>query len=237
MSENAVSIGDANGLAVVRLLEAMRRHAPAARFVQASSREVFGVPQAVPQDEDTPRKPRNPYGAAKAYADCMIAIQREQHGLHASSAILFNHESERRSPEFVTRKVTLAAARIRHGRQASLVLENPDARRDWGFAGDFMRGVHAMAQIDEPRDFVFATGILHSVRELCDIAFARVGLDAREFVRAADADPRPAEASVMVGDATRARRELGWAPTVSFRQLIESMVDADMQRVAEEGTP
>ena len=216
-----------NGLAVARLLEDIRTVNSEIRLCQASSREIFGNPSAAPQDENTPCRPRNPYGAAKLYADAMVRIYRERYGMFACSAILFNHESPRRAPEFVTRKVSLAAAKIKLGIIDELRLASLSDRRDWGFAGDTVRAMWKMLRQSEPDDYVIATGKVHSVRDLCEVAFSRVGLNYRRFVR--EDSKRPVTDPVpLVGDAGKARRVLGWEPELDFKQLVEMMVDADL---------
>jgi GDPmannose 4,6-dehydratase len=204
---------------------------PAIRFYQASSSEMFGKVREVPQTEQTPFYPRSPYGVAKAYGHFLTVNYRESFGLFASSGILFNHESPRRGLEFVTRKVTDGAARIALGLATELRMGNLDSHRDWGYAGDYVRAMWAMLQQDEPSDFVVATGIAHSVRDLCAIAFERLGLD---YERHIVVDPelyRPAEVDHLLGDASRARSTLNWTPEVDFRRLIEMMVDADLERL------
>jgi GDPmannose 4,6-dehydratase len=220
------------GVGVARLLEAMREVCPAARFYQASSSEMFGKVREVPQRETTPFYPRSPYGVAKTYGHFITVNYRESYGLHASSGILFNHESPRRGLEFVTRKITWHAAAIRQGRADRLPLGNLDARRDWGYAGDYVEAMWRMLQRDDPTDFVVATGETHSVRECVEIAFDHVGLDPEEHVVVDDALKRPAEVDHLVGDWSRAREELGWAPRVGFEELIRLMVDADMALLA-----
>ncbi|WP_120717361.1 GDP-mannose 4,6-dehydratase [Tsuneonella amylolytica] len=228
MYDDPVGIGEVNGLAVARMLEAVRRVDPAIRFCQASSSEMFGEPDRSPQGEDTAFHPRSPYGAAKLYAHEMVGIYDRVHGLFACSAILFNHESPRRGPGFVTGKIARAAARIGRGFESELSLGNLDAQRDWSFAGDSMRGMMLALQADAPGDYVFASGESHSVRDVCEVAFAQVGLDYRDHVRTSDADYRPAEAVPLVGDASKAQRVLGWAPQMDFPTLIRSMVDAEL---------
>jgi GDPmannose 4,6-dehydratase len=230
--QHPVLTGEFTALGVARLLEAVRSHAPAARFYQAGSSEQFGAPDRAPQTEDTPFRPRSPYGVAKVYGHLMVAAYRRHHGLHASTGILYNHESPRRGLEFLPRKVTAAAARIRLGLERELVLGDLEARRDWGFAGDYVDAMWRMLQQDAPRDYVVGTGALHSVRDLCDAAFARVGLDYRAHVRVDPALVRPPEAVPLVADPSSARRELGWEPSVSFRDLVAMMVDADLARHA-----
>jgi GDPmannose 4,6-dehydratase len=229
-----VLTGEFTGLGVTRMLEAIRQFDPGIRFYQASSSEMFGKVREVPQTELTPFHPRSPYGVAKAYGHFLTVNYRESYGMFAVSGILFNHESPRRGLEFVTRKVTDGVARIAHGLTDRLPMGNLDAERDWGFAGDYVRAMWLMLQRDEPRDYVVATGITHSVRDLCRVAFARVGLD---YDRHVDTDPvfyRPAEVDHLCGDASRAKTELGWEATVSFEDLVDMMVDADMARVEHE---
>ena len=226
-----VLTGEYTALGVTRLLEAIRQVAPEARFYQASSSEMFGKVRRAPQDESTPFHPRSPYGAAKAYAHYLTVNYRESYGLYAVSGILFNHESPRRGLEFVSRKVTDGAARISLGLATQLPMGNLDAERDWGFAGDYVGTMWQMLQQPEPSDYVVATGVAHSVKDLCAIAFERVGLDFRDHVVSDPALFRPAEVDHLLGDATRARRDLGWQPTVDFRGLVEMMVDADLERL------
>jgi GDPmannose 4,6-dehydratase len=225
-----VLTGEFTALGVTRMLEAIRQVDPSIRFYQASSSEMFGQVREVPQTEMTPFHPRSPYGVAKAYAHFLTVNYRESFGLHTVSGILFNHESPRRGLEFVSRKVTDGAARISLGLAETLPLGNLDAQRDWGFAGDYVRAMWLMLQRDEPADYVVATGVAHSVRDICEIAFRRVGLDYRDCVVEDQALLRPAEVDHLLGDASRARDELGWSPTVEFQQLIEMMVDADVER-------
>jgi GDPmannose 4,6-dehydratase len=213
---------------VTRLLEAVRAVAPSARFYQASSSEMFGKVREVPQNEQTPFHPRSPYGVAKCYGHWITVNYRESYGLYACSGILFNHESPRRGLEFVTRKVTHGAARIALGRARELRLGNLDAKRDWGFAGDYVDAMWRMLQQPEPDDYVIATGEAHSVRELVEIAFARVGLEWEKHVVVDPRLVRPAEVDLLLGDASKARQRLGWKPRVSFRELVERMVDADL---------
>jgi GDPmannose 4,6-dehydratase len=224
--------GDVTGLGVARILEAIRKHSPATRFYQASSSEMFGKVVETPQSERTPFYPRSPYGVAKVYGHYITVNYRESYGLHACSGILFNHESPRRGLEFVTRKVTDGVARIKAGKADRLRMGNLDARRDWGFAGDYVDAMWQMLQAQAPSDYVVATGVQHSVKELVEIAFAAASLDWRKHV---EIDPkliRPAEVDLLVGDASKAKRELGWTPTVTFERLVEMMVDADLRRLA-----
>jgi GDPmannose 4,6-dehydratase len=224
--------GQATALGVVNVLEAIRFTNPKIRFYQASSSEMFGKVAETPQSETTPFYPRSPYGVAKLYGHWITVNYRESYRLHASSGILFNHESPRRGPEFVTRKVSLAAARIKLGLQNTLRMGNLDARRDWGFAGDYVRAMWLMLQQEAPGDFVVATGRFHSIRDLLDVAFGYVGMDWREWVVQDPALIRPAEVDTLLGDARRAQRVLGWTPTVSFRELVEMMVEADLRALS-----
>ena len=231
-----VLTGEFTGLGVTRVLEAVRHVNPAIRFYQASSSEMFGKVREVPQNELTPFYPRSPYGVAKAYGHFLTVNYRESYGLFAVSGILFNHESPRRGLEFVSRKVTDGVARIANGLADTLAMGNLDAERDWGFAGDYVEAMWLMLQRDEPRDYVISTGEAHTVRELCRIAFDRVGLDYQRHVIVDPKLYRPAEVDHLRGDSTRARDELGWQPRVSFRDLIEMMVDADMGRIRHQVT-
>jgi GDPmannose 4,6-dehydratase len=221
---------------VTRMLEAVRYVDPSIRFYQASSSEMFGQALEVPQSEKTPFHPRSPYGMAKAYGHFATVNYRESFDLFAVSGILFNHESPRRGIEFVTRKISDGAARIKLGLADELRLGNLDAKRDWGFAGDYVEAMWLMLQEDEPRDYVIATGVEHSVRDYAEAAFERVGLDWSEHVVVDPALLRPAEVEHLVGDATRARAELDWHPRVSFTELVAMMVDADLARL-EAGEP
>ncbi len=216
-----------SGVSVTRLLEAMREVCPEARFYQASSSEMFGKVREVPQTEMTPFYPRSPYGVAKAYGHFITVNYRESYDLHATSGILFNHESPRRGLEFVTRKITWHAAAIKLGIVEHLGLGNLDAERDWGFAGDYVRAMWLMLQRDEPSDYVVATGTAHSVRHCVEVAFAHAGVSIEDHVRTDEAMLRPAEVDHLIGDPGKAKRELGWTPEVSFEQLIEMMVDSD----------
>ncbi len=225
-----VLTGEFTGLGVTRMLEAIRQVDRSIRFYQASSSEMFGKVRETPQTELTPFHPRSPYGVAKAYGHFLTVNYRESYDLFAVSGILFNHESPRRGLEFVTRKVTDGAARISLGLAEQLPMGTLDAQRDWGYAGDYVLAMWQMLQRDEPSDYVVATGTAHSVRELCEIAFARVGLDYERHVVQDPALIRPAEVDRLVGDASKARSELGWAPTTDFRRLVEMMVDADVAR-------
>jgi GDPmannose 4,6-dehydratase len=227
-----VLTGEFTALGVTRLLEAVRLAHPEARFYQASSSEMFGKATETPQRETTPFYPRSPYGVAKVYGHWITVNYRESYGLYAVSGILFNHESPRRGLEFVTRKVTDAVARIKRGTATELRLGNLEARRDWGFAGDYVDAMWRMLQRDTPRDYVIGTGETHSVRELCEVAFGHVGLDWKQYVKVDPRFMRPAEVDVLLADAGQARRDLGWAPQVSFERLVTMMVDADLERLA-----
>lgn len=229
-----VLTGEFTGLGVTRMLEAVRQVDKEIRFFQASSSEMFGMVREVPQTEMTPFHPRSPYGVAKAYGHFLTVNYRESYGMFAVSGILFNHESPRRGLEFVSRKVTDGAARIAHGLIDRLPMGNLDAERDWGFAGDYIRAMWLMLRQEEPRDYVVATGVAHSVRDLCRVAFAHVGLDYENHVDVDTALYRPAEVDHLRGDASRAKAELGWEPTVSFEELIGMMVEADVARVERE---
>ncbi|MGH7700549.1 MAG: GDP-mannose 4,6-dehydratase [Gemmatimonadales bacterium] len=227
-----VLTGEFTALGVTRLLEAVRLAHPEARVYQASSSEMFGKAVETPQHEGTPFYPRSPYGVAKVYGHWITVNYRESYGLYAVSGILFNHESPRRGLEFVTRKVTHGVARILKGRATALALGNLDARRDWGFAGDYVEAMWRMLQPARPGDYVIGTGVTHSVRELCEIAFAHVGLDWQRYVTADSRFVRPAEVDVLQANAAKARRELGWTPTVDYASLVRMMVDADLARLA-----
>jgi GDPmannose 4,6-dehydratase len=222
--------GEFNSQGVTRVLEAVRVVDPGIRLYQASSSEMFGKVREVPQKETTPFYPRSPYGVSKVFAHYITVNYRESYGLFAVSGILFNHESPRRGLEFVTRKVTDGAARIKKGLAKELKLGNLDAHRDWGFAGDYVRAMWQMLQQQSADDYVIATGESHSVRELVEIAFARVGLDWQKFVTLDPALIRPAEVDHLIGDASKARAELDWTPSVDFKGLVEMMVDADLAR-------
>jgi GDPmannose 4,6-dehydratase len=226
-----VLTGEFTALGVTRILEAVRLAYPEARFYQASSSEMFGRVQESPQKETTPFYPRSPYGVAKVYGHWITVNYRESYGLFAVSGILFNHESPRRGLEFVTRKVTHAVARIVRGKAKELRLGNLDAKRDWGYAGDYVDAMWRMLQQPAPEDFVIGTGTAHSVRELCEVAFAHAGLDWQKFVTIDPALVRPAEVEHLLADPAKARRVLGWQPAVSFERLVKTMVDADLERV------
>ncbi len=224
-----VLTGEFTALGVTRMLEAIRIVDPTIRFYQASSSEMFGKVQEVPQNEKTPFYPRSPYGVAKVYGHWITVNYRESYGIFACSGILFNHESPRRGLEFVTHKVTHGAARIKLGMADHLALGNLDARRDWGYAGDYVRAMWLMLQQPQPDDYVIATGETHSVRELCQEAFGYLDLDWEKYVVVDPTLLRPAEVDHLVGDASKAGRVLGWEPTVTFRELVRMMVDADLQ--------
>ena len=228
-----VLTGEFTALGVTRMLEAIRVVNPQIRFYQASSSEMFGKVHSVPQDEETKFHPRSPYGVAKLYGHWITVNYRESYGMYAVSGILFNHESPRRGEEFVTRKISLGAARIKAGLQKELRLGNLEAKRDWGFTGDYVKAMHMMLQREEPRDYVVGTGETHTVEEFVDIAFARIGLNWRDHVVIDKKFVRPAEVDLLISNPRRAREELGWRPEVSFRALVEMMVDADMKLVQE----
>ncbi len=223
-----VLTGEVTALGVTRMLDAIRLTNPAIRFYQASSSEMFGRVREVPQTESTPFYPRSPYGVAKVYGHWITVNYRESYGLHASSGILFNHESPRRGLEFVTRKITNGVARIKLGLDSHIRLGNLEAKRDWGFAGDYVQAMWAMVQQDEPDDYVIATGETHSVRELCEVAFSRAGLSYEDHVQIDERFKRPAEVDFLVGNAAKAHEKLGWRQRVDFAELIEMMVDADI---------
>jgi GDPmannose 4,6-dehydratase len=227
--EQPILTSEATALGVTRVLEAIRVVDRSIRFYQASSSEMFGKVRESPQHEKTAFYPRSPYGVAKVYGHCITVNYRESYGLFAVSGILFNHESPRRGRQFVTRKVTHGAARVKLGLAQELKLGNLEAKRDWGFAGDYVEAMWLMLQQPTPDDFVIATGETHSVRELCEVAFARVGLDWDKHVVVDQTHVRPAEVDHLIGDAGKARRVLGWSPKVSFRNLVEMMVDADVR--------
>jgi GDPmannose 4,6-dehydratase len=226
--------GEITALGAVRLLEAIRKLGVSCRFYQASSSELYGKVVETPQRETTPFHPRSPYAAAKAYAYYMTQNYREAYGMFATNGILFNHESERRGETFVTRKITRALGRIKHGLQRELFLGNLDAKRDWGHAADYVDAMWLMLQQDKPDDFVIGTGETHSVREFLDLAFNMVGLDWHEYVKIDERYLRPAEVDVLLADPSKAARVLGWKPKVSFKQLVERMVEADMELAARE---
>jgi GDPmannose 4,6-dehydratase len=226
-----VLTGEFTALGVTRLLEAIRLARPQARFYQASSSEMFGKAVETPQREQTPFHPRSPYGVAKVYGHWITVNYRESYGIHASSGILFNHESPRRGLEFVTRKISHGVARIKLGLATELRLGNLEARRDWGYAGDYVDAMWRMLQQPDPDDYVVGTGETHSVREFAEHAFGHVDLDWEEFVRIDPAFVRPAEVDLLLADPTKARTRLGWTPDVGFAALVTMMVDADLQRL------
>jgi GDPmannose 4,6-dehydratase len=229
-----VMTGEFTALGVTRMLEAIRVVNPKIRFYQASSSEMFGKAQSVPQDEDTKFHPRSPYGVAKLYGHWITVNFRESYGLYAVSGILFNHESPRRGTEFVTRKISLGAARIAAGLQKELRLGNLDARRDWGYTGDFVQAMRLMLQQPEPRDYVIGTGETHTVQEFVDLAFSAAGLDWKKHVVVDPKLVRPAEVDILIAQPKRAKAELGWKPTVSFQELIRMMVESDLEYVRRE---
>ncbi len=226
-----VLTAESTALGVTRVLDAIRFVDPTIRFYQASSSEMFGKVVEVPQRESTPFYPRSPYGVAKVYGHWITVNYRESYGLHASSGILFNHESERRGLEFVTRKISYGVAKIKLGLADELRLGNLEAQRDWGYAGDYVEAMWLMLQQDEPGDYVVATGETHSVREFCELAFAHAGLDYRDHVVQDERFFRPAEVDLLVGDPSKARQVLGWQPRTSFPELVQQMVDADLELV------
>jgi GDPmannose 4,6-dehydratase len=229
--------GEYNAQGVTRALEAVRQVDTKIRFYQASSSEMFGKVRAVPQSEETPFYPRSPYGVSKVYGHYITVNYRESYDLFACSGILFNHESPRRGLEFVTRKVTDGVARIKLGLAKDLRMGNLDARRDWGFAGDYVRAMWSMLQQDEPDDFVIATGETHSVRELIEVAFGHVDLDWKKHVTLDQRFLRPAEVDLLIGTAEKAKAKLGWTPTVDFAGLVTMMVDADLARLEKAPEP
>jgi GDPmannose 4,6-dehydratase len=230
-----VLTGETTALGVTRLLDAIRIVDDSIRFYQASSSEMFGKVHEVPQSETTPFHPRSPYGVAKVYGHWITVNYRESYDLHASSGILFNHESPRRGLEFVTRKITHGAAQIALGQATELRLGNLDAKRDWGFAGDYVEAMWRMLQQEAPDDFVICTGETHSVREFCEFAFGRAGLDYKDHVVVDERFFRPAEVDLLVGDAAKAEAQLGWRPRTKFHQLIEMMVDHDLETLQRQG--
>ena len=226
---------DVDAVGTLRLLESIRTHCPAARFYQASSSELFGKVLETPQKETTPFWPRSPYGCAKAYAYYITKNYRESYGMHASNGILFNHESERRGETFVTRKITKAAARIATGQQSELLLGNLDAKRDWGHAKDYVEAMWLMLQQRDPDDYIIATGETHTIRELLDVAFRYLHLDWKNYVGIDPKYFRPTEVEILQGDASKAKRNLGWTPKIGFEELIVGMVNHDL-REAQNGT-
>lgn len=223
--------GDVTGIGTVRLLEAIRTGAPKARFYQASSSEMFGKVLEIPQTEKTPFYPRSPYGAAKVYSYWITKNYRESYDMFACNGILFNHESPRRGETFVTRKITRAVAAIKAGKQDKLYLGNLDAKRDWGFAGDYVEAMWLMLQQNKPNDYVVATNETHSVKEFCEKAFAHVGLNWKDYVEVSEKYHRPAEVDLLIGDPAFAKKELNWKPKVSFEQLVKMMVDCDIEEL------
>ena len=235
--QQPVLTGEFTAIGVTRVLEALRLVKPDAKFYQASSSEMFGKVQEVPQDESTPFYPRSPYGISKLYGHWITINYRESYDLFACSGILFNHESPRRGLEFVTRKITHGVARIKLGHTDELRLGNLDAQRDWGYAPDYVYAMWLMLQQDQPNDFVVATGRTHTVQRLCELAFDAAGLNWEDHVRVDERFLRPAEVDLLVGDASRARSQLGWEPSVTFEQMIEIMVDADVRLLRGDGAP
>ena len=230
--DQPVLTGEFTGLGVTKMLEAIRHTLPSTRFYQASSSEMFGKVREVPQNERTPFYPRSPYGVAKVYGHFIAVNYRESFGLFAVSGILFNHESPRRGLEFVTRKVSNGVARIKLGLQEKLAMGNLEAKRDWGFAGDYVEAMWLMMQADTPEDYVIATHETHTVQELCEIAFARADLDWKKHVQVDSSLVRPAEVELLIGDPSKAKQQLGWEPKVRFKELIGMMVDADIRRLS-----
>jgi GDPmannose 4,6-dehydratase len=225
--DDPLATAEINGLAVARFLEAIRQHSPMTRFCQASSCEIFAGVAVSPQDEATPRLPTSAYGAAKAFADHLVCAYRHTHGIFACSAVLYPHESPRRPPHFLMRKVARAAARIAGGRETGVMLGTLEAVRDWGYAVDYVEAMRRMLRQSEPRDFILATGEAHTVAEVCEVAFGHVGLDWRRCVTVDNDLKRPPDVAPRIGNARSARSELGWAPTVSFTELVTSLVDAE----------
>lgn len=230
--EQPVVTGKIDALGVTNILEAIKFVKPDAHFYQASTSEMFGKVVEMPQKETTPFYPRSPYGVAKLYGHWITVNYRESYDMYACSGILFNHESPRRGLEFVTRKVTLAVANIKQGYQKEVFLGNLDSKRDWGFAGDYVRAMYLMLNQDTPDDYVIATGETHTIREMCEVAFSSVGLNYEDYVKVDPRFFRPAEVEVLLGDPTKAMNKLGWKPEVSFKQLIEMMVQSDMKYVS-----
>jgi GDPmannose 4,6-dehydratase len=230
--DQPVLTGEFTALGVTKMLEAIRHTLPRTRFYQASSSEMFGKVREVPQNERTPFHPRSPYGVAKVYGHFIAVNYRESFNLFTVSGILFNHESPRRGLEFVTRKVSNGVARIKLGLQDKLPMGNLEAKRDWGFAGDYVEAIWRMMQAETPEDYVIATHETHTVQELCEVAFARADLDWKKHVHVDSALVRPAEVELLIGDASKARQKLGWEPKVRFKELIEMMVDADLRRLS-----
>jgi GDPmannose 4,6-dehydratase len=232
--EQPLLTGEITGLGVTRLLEAIRSTDPSIRFYQASTSELFGKVHESPQSETTPFYPRSPYGVSKMYGHWITINYRESYGLYATNGILFNHESPRRGMEFVTRKITYGVARIKHGQATKLPLGNLDARRDWGFAGDFVRAMWLMLQQDKPDDFVIATGVDRTIREFCEVAFACADLDWEQYVTIDERFLRPAEVEILRGDPAKAKRVLNWEPEVSFEEMVRLMVERDLELISRE---
>lgn len=228
MFDEPVNMGDINGLSIVRILEAIRKLDRSIKFCQASSSEVFGEATSSPQTESTVRNPRSLYGSAKMYADSVIGIYRRHYGLFACSAILYNHESPRRDLRFVSRWITRNVAEIKCGIQDKLYIGNLEAKRDWGYAGDYVNAMYLMLQQEKPEDYVIATGIARTVRDFCDCAFSYLSLDYRDYVFVDESYLRPNEPMVLVGDPTKAHKILGWSPSVSFEQMVRMMIDSDL---------
>jgi GDPmannose 4,6-dehydratase len=229
-----VLTGEFTALGVTRLLDAMRFVCPKARFYQASSSEMYGKVHAIPQNEETPFHPRSPYAVAKVYGHYITLNYRESYGLFGVSGILFNHESPRRGKEFVTRKITDAVARIKLGLQKELRMGNLDAKRDWGFAGDYVEAMWHMLQQKEPDDYVIATGQTHSVRDFCELAFSHVGLNYKDYVVVDPKFLRPAEVDILLGDPSKAKKKLGWSPKVDLAGLVKMMIESDLEKVKRE---
>lgn len=232
--EQPILTAEFTAIGVLKLLEAIRIVNPKIKFFQASSSEMFGHAREIPQSESTPFYPRSPYGVAKVFGHWITVNYRESYGMFAVSGIAFNHESPRRGLEFVTRKITSAAARIKVGLQDALYLGNLEAKRDWGFAGDYVKAMWLMMQNSEPKDYVIATGKSHTVREFCEIAFSTLGLDYKKYVRVDPKLLRPAEVDFLIGDSSKIRRELGWQPEVSFEELVKMMVEHDLELAKKE---
>lgn len=229
--DTPVSTAEMTGMAVTNVLDSVRTLDLKSRIYQASSSEMFGKVAQVPQNEDTPFYPRSPYGVAKLYGHWITVNYRESFGIHCSSGILFNHESPRRGLEFVTRKITYAVARIKNKLQDKLFLGNLEAKRDWGYAGDYVNAMWLMLQQDVPDDYVIATGEAHSVKEFCQYAFGRVDLDWEKYVEVDPKFYRPAEVDILLGDSDKAKRTLGWEPEVGFQELVQKMVDSDLKAI------
>ena len=230
--EQPILTGEVDGMGVTNILEALKMVKPEAHFYQASTSEMFGKVQAIPQCETTPFYPRSPYGVAKLYAHWITTNYRESYDMFACSGILFNHESPRRGLEFVTRKVSMAVARIKNGLQKDLFLGNLDSKRDWGFAGDYVKAMWLMLQQETPDDYVIATGETHTIREMCEVAFNYAGLNYEDYVKIDPRFFRPAEVEILLGDPTKAKKALGWELSVSFKQLIEMMVQSDLDKIS-----